>query len=451
MFGYLLAASIAYRNEDGQPLRRITAGAAVVLGILVAPLLFADRQVPHDFHVGAETFDWSRVGFMFIHNSTQVFYVTSAVGCGLIALFGLRGRSQLIGAVVLLLGLLMCPPLRIYNHYESVIIDQIVWVFPFSIALIVSLLRVFFSPKTSPEHATLAGTVLALGGVLVLAPVFAVQTRPDVSARLYAPAVPSLLTLAWLSVNALRAGSSRPHRVLGVLFTVFLAWYPFAGAVNGIDFWRARMNTERLAKLELVDALGDAPCPFIIATNRNSELAVEELQAFGVDWQKCSSLFVPNKVQHDLSAGDEAEWKVQGHSYELDVLEVEGLQSLHKALHAGKAPDRCTYLYFQSPKAMMETHDFKRFAGDFQWAFGNLPEFDEEVHAQQVETMFREEIGYQKFMLRAGADERVVESPFVILPANMTESLGRLLSGIPVIETYAYEGRVLSLQNCRKH
>ena len=99
----------------------------------------------------------------------------------------------------------------------------------------------------------------------------------------------------------------------------------------------------------------------------------------------------------------------------------------------------------------METHDFKRFAGDFRWAFGNLPEFDEEVHAQQVETMFREEIGYQKFMRRAGAQERVVESPFVILPANMTESLGRWLSGIPVIETYAYEGRVLSLQNCRKH
>ena len=97
----------------------------------------------------------------------------------------------------------------------------------------------------------------------------------------------------------------------------------------------------------------------------------------------------------------------------------------------------------------METHDFHRFTGDFDWAFGNLPEFDEEVHAQQIETMFREEIGYQKFMRRAGAEENVSEATFVLLPVNLTEAFGRLLEGLPVIETYAYEGRILSLEKCR--
>ena len=448
MFGYLLAMSIAYRHVDGRRLWRVTAASFLVLMTLVAPLFFADRQAPHDFNVGAQTFDWSRLGFMFVHNSTQVFYVTSAVGCGLIAVFGLRGRTQRIGLIVLCLALLLCPPLRIYNHYESVIIDQIVWVFPFSLALILSLLRILFSAESRPEHASLAGTVLALGGVLVLAPVLAVQTRPDVSARLYAPAIPALLTLAWLSAQSLRAERLAWLRRTAYMLTGLLAWYPLAGAINGTEFWRARMQTERAAKLALVETLEGAPCPFIIATNRNSELAIEELEGLGTEWQACANLFVPNKVQHDLAAGDEGEWKIQGHSYELDS--IDDLEEIHRSLHAGKAPERCTYLYFQSPKAMMETHDFKRFSGDFEWAFGNLPEFDSEVHAQQVEVMFREEIGYQKFMRRAGAVERLIESPFVVLPANLTEVVGRLRHGLPVIETYAYEGRVLALQSCRR-
>ena len=209
------------------------------------------------------------------------------------------------------------------------------------------------------------------------------------------------------------------------------------------------MEVERGAKLALVDMVDGVDCPFIIATNRNSELAVEELQELGIEWRSCSILFVPNKVHHDLSAGDEAEWDVQGHSYELGV--IEGLQDIHKALHAGVPPDRCTYLYFQSPKAMMDTHDFRRFSGDFEWAFGNLPEFDEEVHAQQVEIMFREEIGYQKFMRRAGAKESVVEVPYILVPLNLSEAVGRLIAGLPVIETYAYEGRTLRSKNAENN
>lgn len=447
MFGYILAFAYAYRASDSRILVRLVVGSAAILAVLVAPLLLADKQAPHDFNVAAQSFEWSRLGFMFLHNSTQVFYVTSAVGCGLVALFGTSARMQRIGAVVLLLGLLLCPPLRVYNHYESIIIDKIAWVFPFSLFLIGSLFRIVWSARTVPEHKVLAGMVILLGGVLVLAPVLALQSRPDVSARLYAPVVPALLTLAWLSVKALRDAPTRDVRILGVLFTALLAWFPFAGAVNGIDTWRARMEVERSAKFVLADTLTGVECPFVIATNRNSELAVEELQDFGVQWQDCSILFVPNKVHHDLSAGDEAEWQVQGHSYELEV--TEGMKEIHTALHAGRAPERCTYLYFQSPKAMMDTHDFHRFSGDFDWAFGNLPEFDEEVHAQQIETMFREEIGYQKFMRRAGAEENVSEATFVLLPVNLTEAFGRLLEGLPVIETYAYEGRILSLEKCR--
>ena len=51
------------------------------------------------------------------------------------------------------------------------------------------------------------------------------------------------------------------------------------------------------------------------------------------------------------------------------------------------------------------------------------------VHAQQVEIMFREEIGYQKFMRRAGA-KGAVEVPYILVPLNLSEAVGRLIAGL---------------------
>ena len=234
MFGYLLAVAYAYRGTEGYTYWKIVAGSGVVLAALVTPLLLADKQSPHDFNAAATSFEWSRLGYMFLHNATQVFYVTSAVGCGLVATFGLGQQLQRYGALLVLIGLLLCPPLRIYNHYESVIIDQIFWVFPFAVVLILSLFRIAQSKRTAPEHAILAGMVIMLGGVLVLAPVVALQSRPDVSARLYAPIIPAVLTLAWLGARQLRDSAG------AVLSTSGHSIYWATGLVS--NRWRNQRN-----------------------------------------------------------------------------------------------------------------------------------------------------------------------------------------------------------------
>ena len=386
------------------------------------------------------------------HNLGQLFYVVSSGGAALIVLYVFRQRPRLRSGLMVLaaLALLAVPPMRVYNHYESVIIDQIQVVMLSMVPALLALLwmAVRRPPEDEPHLGVLAGTPLFLLLVLVAAPMVALQSRPDVSARLYAPAVPMLAAISWTSLLLAVRATPRWARIAGWIVAGSYALFPPSQALNGVTQMRARMEVERAAKGALAARL-KAPgimCPFIIAVNRDHELAAEELTELGVDWQTCNQLFVPNRVHLDPGDLDYEEWRVQGHRYSLLAASAGGLA---EALLDGRAPENtCAYLYVQGPKSMMETRDFKRFSGDFDWAYGRLPEFDQEVYEQQVEIQFREQTGYEKLFRRAGGGELAYESPFFMFPLNPNELVGRLRLGLPVIESYAYEARILYFETC---
>ena len=443
-------------------------GYIAVLAVFVMPLLLAKGQAPHDFHIKADGFSWRRAAFFALHNATQLFYLLSSGGAALIALPAAPGSPRRLGGAALALAvfLLAAPPLRVYNHYESVIIDHVGYVAASVALLVVGLAAALWRRRRDPDRPGTVATgpfalpmpaevliwlPIGLFVVLAVAPVVALQSRPDVSARLYAPAVPALHGLAWHVLLGLWA-RRREHRLLRVAAPVLLfsfALFPIGAGLGTTLAYRARMSAEAMAKPVLAELLRRPKmrCPFIVATNRNHELASEELVALGAPWDACSELFVPNKLGLDTSDADLTTWKVQGYSYSL--VETGTRNDVRDALIAGKVPERCVILYEQSPKTTLETFGrFQDFAGDFEWAFDKLPEFGKEMHQQQLEVQFREHTSYQKIMRRAGAPMRLVAAPYFTLPLNPNEVLSRLWYAIGPIETYQYEVRILHLDGC---
>lgn len=150
-------------------------------------------------------------------------------------------------------------------------------------------------------------------------------------------------------------------------------------------------------------------------------------------------------VHLDPSPADMLEWKLQGHRYSLKPSDVSDIE---QSLRNGEAPKRCVYLYTQTPRAMMDTQDYRRFAGDFSWAFGRMPEFDEAIYGQQLEIQFRETTTTERLFRLAGGQEIRTEQSIDLFPLNMNEIPGRLWQGLPIIESYAYEGHVIYFEKC---
>ncbi len=449
--GGLLVGAFALTAPRGQRLAAWSwvGGYAVVLGICITPLLLSKGLTPHDFHVDAEGFSWSRAGYLGLHNLAQVFYVTSSAGAVALLVLALAHGHERRPRLVRWLGalavaaLFLAPPLRVYNHYESVIIDHIDFVGP---STGVAVLALAVLALAGPRHQRVAALIaLGLLATLVLAPVLARQSRPDVSARLYAPVIPFLHALAWRGVD--RAREQLPRAASRALWVCF-ALFPLFNAVNGVGAWRARMSTESVAKPELAALItrDGVSCPIVIATNRNHELAIEELKALGVPWPACAELFVPNRMPLDSSDADLSTWRAQGYLYSLGESQA---PKVLEALIEKRVPERCVVLYEQSAKTTLETFGrFVEFSGDFAWAFDKLPEFNREMHQQQLELQFRENTSYEALFRRVGAPRRLVAAPYVLLPINPNEVVGRLLRGMPLVETYQYEIRLMPLDGC---
>ncbi len=446
-FGYLAAFAWVYRKEDFRRWATVAVGYGAGLFVAVLPLILAKGQQPHQFHVAHEEFRLSAIGYMLLHDTAQVFYLVGGPG---IVLMLTRLKPTRVVALLAVGLLIACPPLRVYNHYESVIIDQWWYVALCGALMTAALVQI---ARADPEPGVRIGVlaVAFLIAVLVVAPIVALQSRPDVSARLFAPVVPILHGLAWDGgLRLWEASSARRDRIVAGLLVGMFGLFALFGAINGIEQWRARMAVELEAKAALAELLkkDHVVCPFVIAVNRNHELAVEELEALGVEWTHCSTLFVPNRVKLDPGPNDLHKWRIQGHTYSLDMVDSTAIRD---RVLAGEAPDSCVYLYLQAARAMMDTSDFQKFAGDFEWAFEKLPEFDDEAYVQQIEIKYRETTSYELLFRKAGASEISLAMPFIQLPINPNEAVQRLIRGLPVLELYDYEGRVLAFERCEEN
>jgi hypothetical protein len=225
-----------------------------------------------------------------------------------------------------------------------------------------------------------------------------------------------------------------------VLFPVFAAF----GTI-GANY--ARMTVEKEGKELVVSHLVKMRCPLLICTNRDHELSVEELERMGVQWEECNSVFIPNIVRLDRRPKSVARWKMLGHTYSLKPINVDDVEA---ALRDERAPERCTLLYVQTPRARMDTREYWRFTGDFSWAFSHLPEFDREVFIQQIEIQYRGGTVYEDLFMRAGARRYKLEHPYSVLPLNPNELLWRIATGFPLIEDYAYEANSYLFESCGK-
>ena len=79
---------------------------------------------------------------------------------------------------------------------------------------------------------------------------------------------------------------------------------------------------------------------------------------------------------------------------------------------------------------------------------GHLPEFSDGVFRQQIEIVYRERTGLETLVQRRSPRRIHVERPYALAPFHPTAVLWRLLRGLPVIEPYTYEARILALHAC---
>jgi len=453
MFGYLSAMLWVYRKDDVKRLFKAWIGYSVALTLAVIPLLLAKGGSIHDFNVQSQEFAIERAYYMTVHVGNQLFYIVSSAGIALIFLAQLMDSKHLKWVFwVVFVVIAICPTLRVYNHYESVIIDQLWYVGPLILLLIATL--IWTTRSENRDHAVMAWSTLFLLGVLISAPILLRQTRPDVSARLLAPLAPMLHALAWAGGFQLwnKYKDSKVRWAAGYLVGCFVL-FPVFGAISTIGAYSTRMEVEKAGKELAAKQLKTMQCPLLISTNRDHELSVEELQRMGVPWSECNTLFFPNQVRLDAASHELFEkrpgvrWKMQGHTYSLRNVD---LTAITESLLNQEPPERCALLYVQTARARMDTHEFERFSGDFGWAFHNLPEFDEELYVQQVEIQYREATDYEDLFKQSGARRFQMEQPYSVFPLNPNEWLWRAISGFPIIEDYAYEANSYVFESCNK-
>ncbi|MFT5434298.1 MAG: hypothetical protein ACI9OJ_005011, partial [Myxococcota bacterium] len=271
MLAYLLAFLFFHRTERRWWL--LTGGYFTALLAAVFPILMVKPPVTNEFNVTDDEFEWMRVAWLAFHNASQLFYVLGPAGAALLGWLAARRLQLRYAGVLLCVAILsqftVTPLLRHYNHYESIIFSDWVWVLLWVLVSVGALVVLMVKGRGNERVLALA---ISLGWAgLLTGPVLASFSRADLSARLYAPLIPMLHGLAWLGVRE-AWGERKPVQWAAVLAGISLFWLPVAGAVSAWQFTQARFPVEQSAKGDVLAAL-DQPCPWVFYTNRDQELA----------------------------------------------------------------------------------------------------------------------------------------------------------------------------------
>jgi len=444
MFAYMLAYSLLYLREDRKPL---VLSCLYFLCLLAAvyPTLSAEAPVAHEFYLRSDRFELSRVGWLAVHNVSQVLYSFGPAGA-LLLWYAVRPQRLRWPLFFLSLSIFALPMVRQYNHYEAIVFSDLLWVLwsagILGFGLLVLLVR------GDRDQKLLSLTVMLGFCGLLAGPVLASAGRSDLSARLYAPLLPMLFGLAFQGAEVL--WTSRPHpwtrwwKPVGFAVVLCFIWQPLSSAVTQWQFFQARFPVELEVKQALVDNL-EPPCPRVYYPNHNQEMAIEELDALGPvppDMRACVAL-----VQ--LLTTDTSDL---GSSWDRRMVIVDGLRGVDQYREQVDSRDVIApllrdqplplgvQLFVQTPRSIMGEEVNKRLIPDFTWAETRIPEARRGTFEQAIDTMFVETTRLEMYVSRRAPFSLVRSSdPYISLPLWLHEVPQRLMAGLPVAERYEYK------------
>ena len=430
----LVRAIQAFRATGDTGPARLAAGYLGVLLVAVWPILRVEPEVTHAFSVVSEGFEPSRAGWLAFHNASQVLYVIGPVGALLLGLLGLR-RSPLhatgLKVSAAAAGLLLVGPfLRYYNHYESIIFDQMGWVLLWCLVALGGL--VALARYGTTDERLLALVIGAAFCGLLAGPLLASFSRADLSARLYAPLIPVLYALAF------RGAAVGTHRRVGLVLAACVVWQGFAGAFNSAQFHHARFPLETIAKRQLIAGLQPG-CPWVYYTNCDQELAVEELALLGgLDESVLSCLRLIQLEGTSLGPGDlwEQRWGLQGYDHRK---ESEQSRAVTDSLSSHRPSPVPVHLYVQLARSRMTAEQNRWLVPDFEWATHRMPEAHTGCMEQAVGMPSVADTPLERTFDRLAHSTSRERVEFYQLPLWLHEAPRRLLLGLPLLEPWWYQ------------
>ncbi len=462
MFAYLLADGFATlrglpagatRVEKLRAFRVAAAFFAVFL-LAVSPILTRRPEVTTDFNVSDDDFVWMRIAWLAFHDGNQLLYSLGLAGAALLGTTALPDRPWRPWVACALLALpFVAPLLRVYNHYESIIFSS--W--PTSVvAILLSLAALgrLAMRRDALDSTRFALAVLLGAGGLLVGPILASFSRADLSARLFAPVLPMLHALVWAAAaRALQLSTPRLERAMLVLGAAAFGWLPIAGAVNTWQFNEARFGVEAAAKQELLAALVPAPspdgrppgCPLVLYTNRDQELAIEELALWGgvpASIRACTRLV--QLATTELGPG--TLWDQPRRLFGYDQYREEFQSNeLEKRLRARTVLGQPLHLYVQAARSTMSIEANLELDVPWDWAVRRMPETDVGYFEQAVHVVYTRDTPLERFFAEAAVTRRRRSAPFVQLPLWPHDLVWRVALGVPLLETYSYSGTTYSI------
>ncbi|MEC8023016.1 MAG: hypothetical protein VX223_03730, partial [Myxococcota bacterium] len=188
------------------------------------------------------------------------------------------------------------------------------------------------------------------------------------------------------------------------------------------------------------------PCAWVYYTNRDQELAMEELTLLGdisPEQQGCTRLIQLSRTS--VAPGGFFEQPTRLHGYDHRRVE-EHSKAIEASLKERSPLPVTVHLYVQVARSQMDSEVNTMLNSDFEWATDRLPETDVGFFEQTIGMTLVQDTPLERlFRTTAGVVHRL-ESRYVRIPFWFFEIPQRLILGIPIVEPWEYSATRYSIQ-----
>lgn len=369
------------------------------------------------------------------HNLAQLVYLLGAPGVMLLVVAAWPRRGVVAAAV---LGLLLCPVVVFYSHYEAIYYAPRLFPMIGGALLVASLIVL------SRRYTRLVLIIGVAYGLYSLAVMFSPTAREDLASRIFLALAPLLHALALEGVRlAWQQGSG--------LLLAGQVWYALASSFNLYQDWRAQKPVEFQGRRELAQIRLDQA--YVLYNHYVELVGPYELLQFGTPDLRGSTRFVQITAFPDHGRLPDAFW---------------GGRLALEDLRAAGTP---IYVYWFAARSQMSPEVNNALVGDLSWTrrsyglftpYDYLPNPPEHIPVEhrpslngapshnrpeemRMTTYHTGPTPLQVVAAEGGQPLWSSEASFYQLPLHLFELPRRLVTGLPIVERYAYEGSIYRL------
>jgi hypothetical protein len=332
--------------------------------------------------------------------------------------------------------LILAPIAVFYSHYEAVYFTPRWMGIGWASLLFTGLGLLALSPRRAPAPAHIAISILGVTGALSLAGLIAPNAREDMASRVFVVLAPGLFALGLSAGDAIRKaiaahGSPRIARFSLSALLIAMVYAPVAQALNYSSDWRARHTVDLEAKRKMAQF---ESADIVLFNHYVEWLDPLGLMAAGAPKavQKWRFLHVPAWLP--LSEYPQASW--------ISPNRVDLLREME---------ERSTHIYWLSPRLQGHASARETLEGDLSWTRKPLGLFSPValgLHNRPEDhrmTIYKPGPSPLEDIMEQGDPLWSDWATSRQLPLNLFEVPRRLIQGVPLVERFRVEGRLVHL------